>query len=269
MEELNKHQIVLVTLLVSFITSVATGIVTATLVEQAPQSVSQTINHVIERTVEKIVPGTTAAVSNSQQESVVRVVKEEDLIVSAVERNAKSLVRIKGTTSADSPVFLGLGLVVSKELVVADKSIIKEGGSYIAIMPDGKVVDLDIIARNETTKIAVFRARLDPQEKYRLVPATLGNSDNIKIGQNVIVLAGMERNIISRSTVTGLITNSDGTPSNIETDSLLNFSAEPLINLDGEVVGIKTQREGVNPADFLPVNILKANLAELSTPKAQ
>ena len=254
MEELSKHQIVLVTLLVSFITSVATGIVTVALVEQAPQGVTQTVNRVIERTVEKIIPGTPAAVSTSQNSSNGSLT--ESLVVAAVDRNAKSLVRIKGTNTADPPTFIGLGLVVQGNVIVADKSIVTEGGSYLAVMADGKILDLDLIARNESTKIAVFRPRLDPKVGYRLVPVKFGDSNAVKIGQDVIVLAGQDRNVISRSTVTGLITNSDGTPSNIETDSLLNYSAEPLINLSGEVVGLKTRREGVSPSDFLPVNAL-------------
>ncbi len=254
MEELTKHQIVLVTLLVSFITSVATGIVTVSLVEQAPQGVTQTINRVIERTVEKVAPGgAPATVIISQDGSQANA---EDLVVSAVEKNAKSLVRIKGTVNADPPTFAGLGLVVSKDWIVADKSIVVEGGSYLAVMHDGKILDLDLVARNEAIKVAVFKARLDPKLDYHLKPIKMGDSNTVKIGQDVIVLAGADRNVISRSTVTGLITNSDGTPSNIETDSLLNYSAEPLIALNGEVVGIKTRREGVNPADFLPINSL-------------
>ncbi len=253
MEELTKHQIVLVTLLVSFITSVATGIVTVALVEQAPQGVTQTINRVIERTVEKVASGTPATVIISQNGNAV---KTEDLIVTAVDKNAKSLVRIKGTVNADPPTFAGLGLVVSSDWIVADKSIVVEGGSYIAVMSDGKILDLDLVARNDAIKVAVFKARLDPKVNYHLKPIKMGDSNLVKIGQEAIVLAGAERNVISRSTITGLITNSDGTPSNIETDSLLNYSAEPLIDLNGEVIGIKTRRDGVNPADFLPINRL-------------
>ncbi len=53
-EDLNKNQIILLTLLVSFVTSIATGIVTVTLIDQAPAPVAQTINQIVERTIERV-----------------------------------------------------------------------------------------------------------------------------------------------------------------------------------------------------------------------
>ena len=66
-EQLNKFQIVLLTLLVSFITSIATGIVTVALMEQAPPVIPQTINRIVERTIERTVPHETqtATVENN------------------------------------------------------------------------------------------------------------------------------------------------------------------------------------------------------------
>src|SRR3989344_1320471 len=53
MNDLNKHQLVLLVLLVSFVTALATGIVVATLVAQAPPPLTHTIQRVIEKVTEK------------------------------------------------------------------------------------------------------------------------------------------------------------------------------------------------------------------------
>lgn len=52
--ELNKKQLVLLTLLITFIVSIATGIVTVSLMQQMPKSVPQTINNVIQKTIERV-----------------------------------------------------------------------------------------------------------------------------------------------------------------------------------------------------------------------
>jgi cytoskeletal protein RodZ len=53
-KELDKKQLVLLTLLITFVVSIATGIVTVSLMNQVPKSVPQTINNVIQRTIEKV-----------------------------------------------------------------------------------------------------------------------------------------------------------------------------------------------------------------------
>jgi len=93
-ERLTKMQIVLLTLLVSFVTSIATGIVTVTLMDQAPPAITQTINRVVERTVEKVVPDKSQG-ANVITKEVTVVVKEDDLITDSIEKNSKSVVRIK------------------------------------------------------------------------------------------------------------------------------------------------------------------------------
>lgn len=53
-KELDKKQLILLTLLITFIVSIATGIITVSLMNQMPKSVPQTINNVIQRTIEKV-----------------------------------------------------------------------------------------------------------------------------------------------------------------------------------------------------------------------
>ena len=56
MENLNKQQLVLLTILVSFVTSIATGITTVSLLDHTAPSINQTINRVVEKTIETVIP---------------------------------------------------------------------------------------------------------------------------------------------------------------------------------------------------------------------
>src|SRR3989338_6667060 len=87
-KDLNKPQLIMLAILLSFITSIATGITTVTLMQQAPSSVTVPINRVIKQTVEKIqqVEGKTTV------QTV--IVKEEDLVVDAIAKNASSVFSI-------------------------------------------------------------------------------------------------------------------------------------------------------------------------------
>ena len=89
LEHLNKTQIILLTTLVAFVSSIATSIVTVTLMDQAPPGTTTTIRNVVERTVERVVQ------AGTPKETVKTViVREEDLIADAVDKQSKALARI-------------------------------------------------------------------------------------------------------------------------------------------------------------------------------
>jgi len=141
MEELNKTQIILLTLLVSFVTSIATGIVTVTLMDQAPPGITQTINRIIERTVEVIVPEKSqeAAVTNTV------VVKEEDFVIKATEKNIPNIVRV-GFAQDEEISWVATGFVVSKDgVTVVDSTLVPDGGDIVLSFSDGTRVNAQVV----------------------------------------------------------------------------------------------------------------------------
>src|SRR5262245_2431527 len=139
LEQLTKHQIILLTLLVSFVTSIVTGIVTVSLMDQAPPSVTQTINRIVEHTVEKVVPSDlTAAVTTEKTV----VVKEDDLTAQTIAKVQQSVIRI---TSADNPdALLARGVIVGKGLAITDRQALVASGAqqFQAILSSGERVPL-------------------------------------------------------------------------------------------------------------------------------
>ncbi|MCX6756029.1 MAG: hypothetical protein NTX85_01680 [Candidatus Nomurabacteria bacterium] len=67
-KDLNKTQLILLTLLITFVVSIATGIVTVSLMQKMPTNATATINNVIQRTIEKVTtsaPAPTTQTGNS------------------------------------------------------------------------------------------------------------------------------------------------------------------------------------------------------------
>ncbi len=271
MEELTKAQIILLTLLISFITSIATGIVTVSLLDQAPPGVTQTINRVVQTTVEKVVPGEPTIVTKQVP------VTEEDLIVSAVNQNTKSLVQIK---DADVPSFSQLGLVVSKDgLIMSDAIAFDPNRKFSAVFSDGKTYP--ILAMQTTGKmVAVFKTAGDSvKDKYTFTPAVLADSSNIRLGQTVISLGKSDGgNVVGVGVISGIsmMDNPDKEkakstpriPSLIRT----NLNAEDgasgfyLLDLSGEIIGIHLLGEGTSSKNtYTPVNIVKVDIPASSS----
>ena len=106
MEDLNKNQIILLTLLISFVNSIATGIMNVSLLQQAPVEVTRTINQIVEKTIQTVSPGT--VITPPKEITTTVVVKEEDLVMSSIDKNLKSLVRIKIKDAMGETSFYGI-----------------------------------------------------------------------------------------------------------------------------------------------------------------
>lgn len=269
-EQLTKAQIVLLTLLVSFITSIATGIVTVTLMDQAPPAVTQTINRVVERTVERVVPDDRelpAAVAGSQTtREVTVVVKENDLITEAIEKNSASLVRVyKYEARAPNNVgaFAGLGFILRADGVIAmDASTLLPRATYLVTTQSGERHSARVLTLVAGVSVALLKIEKLP-EGVALSAIARADLSNVKLGQTVISLSGETRTSVSVGVVTDLELTAAATSTlaRIRTDiSDGNVGyGSPLFNLFGEVVGIHTRAvQTPSMASYLPLSALPA-----------
>lgn len=277
MEQLNKQQLILLALLVSFVTSIATGIVTVSLMNQAPQTAIQTINRVVEKTIERVV-STPATSTVTVKETV--VVTEDDRIVEAVNKNKDNVVRLYMVKSADAEaqstnVFIGLGAMVSdKGIVATDNNFVIDGGKYLATLSDGKVHTLELAYSSSTNPIALFKVN-DLATSTKLSVFKL-DSEDVQLGQAVILVGGQSKNVVSVGTVSSLGqinlgSESTSSPSTSQISYIeTNFSEKnlyagsPIFNLSGDLVGIKTIFSSYDSTNlFAPVSFVKSALADL------
>ncbi|MEK7151681.1 MAG: trypsin-like peptidase domain-containing protein [Patescibacteria group bacterium] len=171
----------------------------------------------------------------------------------------------------------GSGFIVHPDgLVLTNKHVVFDPDSeYTIITEDEKEYHGRVISRDPINDVAVLKI-----DAKGLSPVRLGNSNGIELGQTVIAIGnalGLFTNTVSKGIVSGLgrkISASMGQGGEMEhlrnviqTDVAINQgnSGGPLINLDGEVIGINTAIIfGAQNIGFsLPINWAKADLEDI------
>ena len=202
----------------------------------------------------------------------------EDIIVNAVEIVSKSVVNIASVRMMQDQLFrvfpvegVGSGVIIDSRChVLTNNHVVDEAQRLKITLTDGRIFNGKVIGTDETTDLAVVK--LDSTESLPF--ATLGDSDDLKIGQIVIAI-GNPFGLTGGPTVTAGITSSlnrkiqfeKGVLELIQTDAAINpgNSGGPLINTKGEVIAINTAKmpyaHGIGFA--VPINIAKSVITDL------
>ncbi len=179
--------------------------------------------------------------------------ENERLFADIYNRVSPSVVSINVAGSArrtltDSFESSGTGFVLDQQGHIATNNHVVDGATRIEVnFLDGTIVAGRIVGLDPDSDLAVLKVDL-PAEK--LYPVTLGNSDELFIGQTVLAIGSpfgqrwtLTSGIISAldRTIQGLTQFSVG--SVIQTDAAINpgNSGGPLLNLRGEVIGVNSQ----------------------------
>ena len=227
-KDLNKSQLILLAVLLSFVTSIATGITTVTLMQQAPASFTAPINRVIQQTVEKI--------QQVEGKTVVQtvIVKEEDLVVDAIEKNKTSVFALSreatNTEGVEVEVSVGRAFAVSSEgIVAADALLVPEKGRYYLKNDSGKFrADFMSVSPTGFVLLKIGAPLNDTDKPVFSVPA-FGDLNKMKVGQKVLILGANISSFIFEGLNTNNVMDLSVTPPN--TGGL-------VLNLDGEALGI-------------------------------
>lgn len=172
----------------------------------------------------------------------------------------------------------GSGIVVDKEgYILTNAHVVKLNGQTIEKpsiqLYDGTTVEGHTVWVDSTIDIAIVKI----DSKVNLVPAELGDSDSLKIGQAAIAIGNPLDLAFQRSVTQGIISGlnryvgqvSGGGYMNglIQTDASINGgnSGGPLLDAEGKVIGINTVKvstaEGLGFA--IPINSVKTILEEV------
>ena len=161
-----------------------------------------------------------------------------------------SVVSIQFTGTAGSGT--GSGVVIDDSgLIVTNNHVVEEaanGGSLTVSFQDGTTTSAEIVGRDPSADLAVIR--VDGVDN--LVPAKLGNSDDLQVGESVIAIGsplGLNGTVttgivsaLNRPVLPDPNSSDDSVLNAIQTDAAINpgNSGGALVNLDGELVGINS-----------------------------
>lgn len=266
MDDLNKQQMILLTLLVSFVTSIATGITTVSLVSQGETpNVTQTINRVVEKTIEKVVPveqDPITIVKTPEKEVVTVVVKEEDLTIDSVNTNSQSLVRIYQSNRGGDRTFVALATVITGDgIVIANETFFSRNRNYIGVYA-GVEYEMEAIYQSGTDPIIAMKPIVSEGANPTFTPIKMGDVSTAQLGQTVISLGGTENNTVNTGIINSLIPGPEGSVASIQTSIPgAQTLGAILINLKGEVLGMNIgqyQSGTFTPASTISKYIQKA-----------
>src|SRR3984893_3160274 len=166
----------------------------------------------------------------------------------------------------------GSGFVISEDGYIVTNNHVVENADKVEVRMGKERFPAKIVGRDSSTDLALLK--IDAHR--RLPPIPLGDSDKLRVGEWVMtigdpltfdktvtvgVVSAKERSGLTADAATRSFENF------IQTDAAINFgnSGGPLINVNGEVIGINTAmfRPAQNIGFAIPVNTLKQVLPQL------
>lgn len=241
------------------------------------------------------VPETSAASNNGSTTAVSTVTD----VSSIAEKAMPSLVAINDTMTVEQNNFFGMpqtyqaqssgsGIIVGQndtELLIATNNHVVSGATDMKVtFTDSTQVAAAVKGTDSATDLAIIAVKLsdipsDTMSKIKV--ATLGNSDNVKVGQQVIAIGnalgyGQSLTVGYISALDHEITDENGIQHTyIQTDAAINpgNSGGALLDLNGNVIGINaaknasTEVEGMGFA--IPISKAQEILNNLMTKKTR
>ena len=165
---------------------------------------------------------------------------------------------------------LGSGFVIDREgYILTNNHVVEKASSIKVKLSDEKEYDAKIVGRDPKTDIALIKIDVN----HDLPSATFGDSDKLEVGDWVVAIGnpfGLEHTVTAGIvSAKGRVIGAGPYDDFIQTDASINpgNSGGPLLNLNGEVVGINTAivsgGQGIGFA--IPINVVQDLLPQLKS----
>jgi serine protease Do len=163
---------------------------------------------------------------------------------------------------------LGSGFLIDNEgFIVTNNHVIEDADQIKVILSDDREFDAELVGRDPKTDLALIQIK----GAKDLNPLEFGDSEDLKVGTWVVAIGspfGLEQTVTAGIvSAKGRIIGSGPYDDFIQTDASINpgNSGGPLLNMDGEVVGINTAiiASGQGIGFAIPISMAKGIIDQL------
>ncbi len=236
----------------------------------------------------------------------IHVSNYNSLVSTIAQKLDPSVVSINATTTTQGSNFFGYtqpiqsqsagtGIIISSNgLVLTNRHVVPAGTTSLSItLSNGTVLNnVSVVGRTASTdSLDIAILRINNAQGQTLVPATLGDSSQMQVGDGVIAIGnalGQFQNTVTSGIISGFgrniqassgggsnifgfnsSTNSENLTDMFQTDAAINEgnSGGPLVNLNGQVIGVNTAiaSNSQNIGFAIPINEVKGLIKEVIT----
>lgn len=213
-------------------------------------------------------------------EEIQNIAGEDTVLIDLYARVNPSVVNITNFGEVNSqvePLGQGSGFVFDNQGNIVTNAHVVHGASGVEVtFSEGTTRPAEIIGEDLNADLAVVRVDILPEG---VVPLSLGDMEGLAVGQTVVAignpfgLAGtLTRGIISALGRSIPALTPFSIPQSIQTDAAINpgNSGGPLLNLQGEVIGVNAQietggttRSNLGIGFAIPVSIVRRIVPDL------
>lgn len=202
------------------------------------------------------------------------IYSRDQLISSLAKQVSQSVVSVNVTSQSGSPQnsffgfttpdvtqqSAGTGIIISSNgLIITNRHVVPIGTTSVSVtLSDGtQLNNVQVIGEtSQNNSLDIAFLKINNTKGHTLVPAQLGDSSKVKVGDSVIAIGnalGQYQNTVTSGIISGygrsVQASSQGSANSgenledlFQTDAAINEgnSGGPLVNMDGQVIGINT-----------------------------
>lgn len=168
-----------------------------------------------------------------------------------------------GQPTTQQAAAAGTGIIIDKNgLIVTNRHVVPAGTTNVVVtLSDGtELKDVSVVGRtNDNDSLDIAFLKINNTEGHKLTSAVIGDSASVQVGDDVVAIGnalGQFQNTVTSGIISGYGrsvqagdsagTSAENLDNLFQTDAAINEgnSGGPLVNLNGQVIGINTAVAG-------------------------